>query len=204
MKRILYFTFVVILLSFISCENEELTNPHSPDGTLQSYIDSSLLEHNLVLNGHYYQLDFDTAYANIVSCFQAINGIPAMYIMYNSIYKERYTGYKFWLKVSGGQTWFADLDHPNYFTPEVQERFAYSHIYIPKIFGEYYGQYSRFGGGQNNQNIFPSVAYGSGTIDLLSYTYYDTGQDKMLDYAIHISGNNIAGDFSGKFRAQYE
>ena len=113
---------ISFLIFFVSCEKEHPTDdvPTEQQDTTTAAVDSSKLPHNMMWNGHYYLLEFDTAYAyySAAGIYKSITGNAPAIITYVGLYTDYYTGKGFNFYLEGG--WSVNVD-PYHLTYDAAE-----------------------------------------------------------------------------------
>jgi hypothetical protein len=198
MKKLIPIFFLLIGFIFTSCAPEQIEELNN------TTVDSpNNREHNLVWKGKNYLLIFDSAYARIHSSVGILGCGPAI-IKFHSLYHDKYTGQRFRFWVGVGASVHGDSDNRYYVASEVQSKLddvAQFIIYPPS----YQSRGSELVFTDTELYYGPPV-YHSNTpnlhIELLSFSTYKINTDKMADFHVKITADNLAMDLEGKFRAQ--
>ncbi len=206
------FSLVGILLMMFSCEQEitsENTPPHN-DSTTVTGVDSSQLPHNLFWNGHYYLLEFDTAFAWFGDFTKSTTGGHPVPVIYESAFIDKYTGEMF--KLFMGHYTHSTSVWSNYFfysSYEAKQRLAlYGEDLIDHMDAGGFGTgIVMKKGGFNGYRVFPNYDEANNNsyndvMEVISYQTNMSATEVTVDYHIKVTRPNFYLDLQGMFRAQ--
>ena len=214
MKRAFYYTLAIVFcFSIFSCEQENLISSEQAN---PAPIDSSKLLHNLTFKGHYYFLEFDTAYAKILAHGNYLDnnalGHTPTVIAFIANFTDKYTGKSFSLSVGVGQSIFGYSDYPIYSAIEVQPRLDWAETFLQQVRDlDSHGTGSIFSG--DIGTVFPERTYNPSThhadyksymFELLHFDTFFDGLDKMANFGIKVTGDSLELVLEGKLKAQYD
>ncbi len=205
MKRSFLSALGIFCFLLLSCEQEEIsTNNTNNNDSIPALIDSSQLEHNLEWNGHYYLLEFDSAYATFNHSRSSQGDSPEA--MFYSFFSDKYTDQQAILMIHPYVNPYGNYSPYGYDPVATQELLPGCSTLLqhPMEQDDFVG----FKVYLNDQKIIPAVCpqncnnCGDYSIDVPLFDVYDFEGDLWVNYELSIIGRCLQLDLKGKLRAQ--
>lgn len=189
-----------LLILIFSCNHEDIIAEEPPHDSIQPYVDSSQLSHNLVWNGHYYQLEFDTAYATFEQyeyVWRSTEGNGPSKLVFMSIYNDAYSDTRIKISVHIGWVSWSEINHEIYIPIEAQEELDKAEINLTHPYTNYAGIRILSNEGVNLLEDQLNLSF-----EVLNFQTYNDSSGRWAIFNLVIEANNMSLNLNGKLRAQ--